>query len=194
MACFVAVCPSAIRLAAPSAPAGTWCADLPQALIICSAGFFGFVLWAEVSARLYSGGSHRHMAHFTLLLILFSAAAYKYEHTAFMAMTLLSEFNSIPRLAGKLLGMATTAGAAGTDSAIMARAATVLAAADRFTFLAFRLVPHALLGLLVLFQPSAFATRAYYALAAGGMLYMNFANARRAAALLAAPAAKAHEQ
>lgn len=44
-----------------------------------AAGFFGFVLWAEVSARLYRGGRYRHMAHFTLLLVLFSAAAYKSE-------------------------------------------------------------------------------------------------------------------
>lgn len=32
-----------------------------------------------------------------------------------------------------------------------------------------RLVPHALLGLLVLFQPGAFASWAYYLLALGGM-------------------------
>lgn len=47
-----------------------------------------------------------------------------------------------------------------------------------------RLIPHALLGLLVLFQPGAFATRAYYVLAVLGMVYMNFTNAKRAAALL----------
>lgn len=47
-----------------------------------------------------------------------------------------------------------------------------------------RLIPHALLGLLVLFQPGAFATRAYYLLALAGMTYMNFTNAKRAAALL----------
>ncbi|KAL4447595.1 hypothetical protein ABPG75_004814 [Micractinium tetrahymenae] len=176
--CFFLACPSSIRLAAPPAAAGTWCADLPQALIASSAGFFGFVLWAEVSARLYRGGSYRHMAHFTLLLVFFSAAAYKSEHTAFMALTLLSEVNSVARLAGKLLAMSGATGAAA------GRAAAVLAAADRLTFVAFRLIPHALLGLLVLFQPAAFASRAFYLLAVLGMLYMNFTNTKRAAALL----------
>ena len=55
-----------------------------------------------------------------------------------------------------------------------------------------RLIPHALLGLLVLVQPGAFASRTYYCLAAGGMGYMNLLNARRAAALLDSPAGKLH--
>ena len=59
--------------------------------------------------------------------------------------------------------------------------------------LARRLVPHALLGLLVLAQPGAFASWAYYLLAAGGMAYMNAVNAYRALDLLApVPAGKAH--
>jgi hypothetical protein len=53
-------------------------------------------------------------------------------------------------------------------------------------------VPHALLGLLVLFQPAAFATRTYYVLAVAGMAYMSVTNGRRAVALLAPPASKAH--
>lgn len=55
-----------------------------------------------------------------------------------------------------------------------------------------RLVPHALLGLLVLLQPSAFATRTYYGLAVAGMAYMNANNARRAALLVGGPPAKPH--
>lgn len=47
-----------------------------------------------------------------------------------------------------------------------------------FTAPALRLAPHALLGLLVLFQPGAFATTAYWALALLGMGYMNATNAR----------------
>lgn len=52
-----------------------------QPLAACAAaaaGFFGFVLRAEVRGRLYRA-NYRHMAHFTLLLVLFSAAAYKSE-------------------------------------------------------------------------------------------------------------------
>ncbi len=36
----------------------------------------------------------------------------------------------------------------------------------------------------MLFQPGAFATRAFYLLALAGMTYMNVTNAKRAAALL----------
>ncbi|PRW60674.1 cyclopropane-fatty-acyl-phospholipid synthase [Chlorella sorokiniana] len=187
---FFITCPSALRLSAPPAAPGTWCADLPQALIVCSAGFFAFVLWAEVAGRLYRA-SYRHMAHFTLLLILFAAAAYKSEHTAFMALTLLSEVNSTCHLACKMLG--TAASSSGTDGASAGAAAAALTAVDRLTFVAFRLVPHALLGLLVLFQPGAFASWAYYFLALGGMAYMNVTNVRRAVDLLIPlPAGKAH--
>lgn len=56
-----------------------------------------------------------------------------------------------------------------------------------------RLVPHALLGLLVLCQPGAFATRTYWLLACGGMTYMNSTNARHGLDLLARrPDGKAH--
>lgn len=54
------------------------------------------------------------------------------QHTAFMALTLLSEVNSVARLAGKLLAMS------GAASASAARAAALLAAADRITLVAFR--------------------------------------------------------
>ncbi len=66
------------------------------------------------------------------------------QHTAFMAVTLLSEVNSVCRLASKLLGMATaptssagTATAAGRAGPVAAVAA-MLAAADRATFVLFR--------------------------------------------------------
>lgn len=72
-------CPGALRLSAPPLPPGSWCADLPQALVAASAGFCAFVLWAEVAGRLYRRSNYRHMGHFTLLTVLFSAAAYKSE-------------------------------------------------------------------------------------------------------------------
>ena len=63
----------------PPLPPRRRCADLPQALIAASAGFCAYVLWAEVSGRLYRASRtapYRHMLHFTVLLVLFSAAAY----------------------------------------------------------------------------------------------------------------------
>jgi hypothetical protein len=55
-----------------------------------------------------------------------------------------------------------------------------------------RLVPHALLGLLVLFQPGAFASKTYFALAVAGMGYIQISNARQASMLLHSATAKAH--
>lgn len=51
-----------------------------------------------------------------------------------------------------------------------------------------RLLPHVLLGLLVLLQPGAFASWTSWGLATGGMAYMNAVNLRRGLDLLA-PAA-----
>lgn len=76
--CFFLSCPGALRLSAVRPAAGTWCADVPQALIAASAGFVAFMLVAEVGGRLYRT-SYRHVAHHTLLVTLFSAAAYKDE-------------------------------------------------------------------------------------------------------------------
>lgn len=58
------------------------------------------------------------------------------QHTAFMALTLLSEVNSACHLTRKMLGTAASAsGAAGTSASAAAEA---LAAVDRVTFAAFR--------------------------------------------------------
>lgn len=57
------------------------------------------------------------------------------QHTAFMAICLLSEINSVFRLAGKLLALARR----GESGSSRLNAATaVLAAADRITFVIFR--------------------------------------------------------
>jgi hypothetical protein len=57
------------------------------------------------------------------------------QHTAFMAICLLSEINSVFRLAGKLLALAQSGGGGGSR---LNTVATVLAAADRITFVFFR--------------------------------------------------------
>lgn len=59
------------------------------------------------------------------------------QHTPFMALTLLSELNSVAHLARKLLGMA-CAGADAAGGAAAASAAAALAATDRATFVLFR--------------------------------------------------------
>lgn len=59
------------------------------------------------------------------------------QHTAFMALTLLSELNSVCHLARKLLGTAAIGSGGGSSAAAMG-AAAALAAADRVTFVVFR--------------------------------------------------------
>ena len=83
VACYLLACPRSLHLAGGGGSGGllpgTWCADVAQGLVAASAGFCGYVLWAEVSGRLYRSDRYSHMVHYTLLLILFSAAAYKSE-------------------------------------------------------------------------------------------------------------------
>lgn len=173
-AAYVAARPAALLLAAPQ-PADT----LAQALVAASAGFFGFVLWAEVGARLYTR-SYSAVVHYTVLLVLFSAAAHKSVNTGFLAVTLLGEVNSAVVMARRL--------AAGAG---LRRAAAALAAADGATFVVFRLALHGAMAGAVVLNPQAFTGAAYYVLAAAGMLYMNVVNAKHALGMLRAPKERA---
>ena len=73
---FLAVHPSALRLA-PALPAAVAPA-LPLGLVAASAGFFAFVIWAVVQSGLWRRGP-RPLLHYTLLVCLFSSAAYTAE-------------------------------------------------------------------------------------------------------------------
>lgn len=171
--------PSALWLS-PGSRNSVWL--LPQALIAASTGFFGFVLWAEVSTRLYKKG-YTAMLHYTILISLFFAAAYKTEHTAFLCATLLSEVNSVFHLAGQLAALA---GCKGT-------LLSLIRSLDKSTFVAFRFLPHLIMGIAVVLRPSAFSSTGTYLLASGGMAYMNLANLRRAKTTLRfGPAEKLH--
>ena len=110
------------------------------------------------------------------------------QHPSFLACTLLCEVNSVFHLISKLAALA------GAPLASPLR--TAAGAADALTFALFRALPHAALGAAVLLSPSAFSTRAYYLLAAGGMGFMNVANVRRGLALMAGrrAAARPHSE
>lgn len=142
---------------------------LPRALTALSAGFFGFVLWTEIHARLYKK-SYSAIVHYTLLLVLFSAAAYKSITAPFLCVTLVSEINSVFSLLKKQCLLA------GVNSSVV----TLLSFVDTLTFFLCRLIPHAVLGLLLSVHPHAFASRAAYWLAVAGMVYMNARNAMHA--------------
>lgn len=68
--------------------------------------------------------------------------------------------------------------AAGVSAASPWRRA--VATAERASLVAFRLLPHAALTVLVAAQPAAFATRARYGMATAGLLYMNLTNVLKA--------------
>lgn len=162
--------PAALILTAPQPAAG-----LPQALAAGSAGFFGFVLWTEVGARLYKR-NYGAVLHYTVLLVLHSVAAYKSINTSFLVVTLLSEINTV------FLMLRRQAAVAGMNSkSFISR---VLAAADAVTFVVCRLAPHAALGTMVLTSPQAFPAQGTYWLAAGGMAYMNAVNLKHAVSFL----------
>ena len=158
--------PSSLHLTSPQTPVA-----LPQALAAASAGFFGFVLAIEVRARLYKR-NHLAVFHYTVLLVLFSAASYKSINTSFLVVTLLSEINSVFLMARR---QAAIAGVQPTST--LARGCAV---ADGVTFFLFRLLPHAALGTTVITHPQAFSSAATYWLAAAGMGYMNVANVKHA--------------
>lgn len=158
--------PAALRLSEPQ-PEHT----LPRALAAASSGFFGFVLWTEVNARLYKR-SYTAVVHYTVLLVLFLAAAHKSVNTPFLSVTLVAEINSICRLVRRQLGLL------GVPS--QSKRGRLLATADNVTFVACRLVPHAALGAMVAVSPQAFASPATYWLATAGMAYMNAVNVRHA--------------
>jgi hypothetical protein len=150
---------------------------LPQAIVASSAGFCGFVLWAEVAGRLYKRGQgYLAVLHYALMLCLLCAAAYKSVHVPFLAATLLSEANSAFHLAAR----AAEAAGAGPGSKLLGALQTV----DRATFWTLRVGLHALMGLTVLFSPAAFPAPAYYGMGCAGMLHMNLANARRATLMM----------
>ena len=162
--------PSALILTAPQPSAA-----LPQALAAASAGFFGFVLWTEVGDRLYKR-NYAAVLHYTVVLVLFSAAAYKSLNTSFLVVTLLAEINTV------ILMLRRQAAVARMDSkSFITRS---LAIFDALTFVVCRLVPHAALGATVWNSFQAFPTPGTYYLAAGGMAYMNAANVKHAVSFL----------
>lgn len=145
---------------------------LPRALAAASAGFFGFVLWTEVSSRLYKR-NYVAVIHYTMLLVLFSAAAHKSVNLPFLSVSLLSEINSVFLMVRRLCDLA---GLSGYQQR--------LSIPDAVSFVTFRLILHMVMGLVLSFSSQAFPNRPAYWLACAGMAYMNGANIKHGIALL----------
>lgn len=162
--------PASLILKGPQPPA-----TLPRAMAAVSAGFFGFVLWTEIGTRLYRRNFWA-VVHYTLLLMLFSAAAHRGVNLPFLAVTLLSEINTAVLMIRRQAAL--------TGSKSSSSLTKVLAVVDSVTFVLCRLIPHAALGAMVVANNQAFMSSATYWLACAGMAYMNAVNAKHGVAFL----------
>ena len=144
-------------------------ATFARSLVAGSAGFFGFLLMVEVNCKLYTK-SHWAFAHHTLMLILFSAAAYKDINTHLMCVGLLAEAHSVIHYLFKMLNMA--------GSRIPG--ARISKSLEMAIFICCKLLLHFALGVLVICKPSLFPNAASHAIASAGMLYVNGLNIKHA--------------
>ncbi len=169
--------PDALSLVAPQT-----CTPLSQALAAASAGFFGFALWTEVGSKLYRR-NYWAVLHYTVLLVMFSSAAYKNINTPFLAATLLSEFNTVFLLLRSQAAI-TTPNTSSSTLKTSSATSKALGVVDFFTFLIFRLVAHAALASTVIISPQAFPSHGTHCMAVAGMLYMNAANLKHAVSFI----------
>lgn len=88
-AVYTACVPAGFSVVTP--PAGT---VAPSAIVCSAAGFCAFMLWVLIGMRGFRR-SYLRMAHLSVVLMLFASAAYKQEHTALLAVTLLSEGHTV---------------------------------------------------------------------------------------------------
>ncbi|EIE24233.1 cyclopropane fatty acid synthase [Coccomyxa subellipsoidea C-169] len=144
---------------------------LPDLLVCTSAGFFGFQLWTLVRNRLFKR-SYLAIIHFSLLLVLFGAAASKAQHTPLLSAMLLSELPSVFYITGRLQDLI------GVPPGSWKRRA--VRKAELATLPLFQLIPHLLIALDVAQSPDAFSAKSYYGIAMAGCLYINAANLRKA--------------
>jgi len=146
---------------------------LPSVLACASTGFFAFHLWVCVRYRLYAL-SLQPIIQYTLMLVLVGVAAYKGVGLPLLAAALIGEAASVPYLIAKLQRLA------GVHP--NTKACRVTAQVERVALMVFRVVPHALMTLLLVFRPRAVGlpNAGYHVMALVGMLYCNLVNWQRA--------------
>ena len=144
-----------------------------QSLVAASAGFFGFVLWVEVNRKLYTK-SYSAVIHYTIMLVLFSAAAYKNVNCHLMSLGLLSEGHSMIQYLRKQLSLLRSPQSQ----------SKVLQMIEKCAFFLCRLLVHIGLAAIVVLNPSLFPSTTTYWIACSGMVYVNAVNIRRAIPLL----------
>jgi len=138
-----------------------------RSVVASSAGFFGFVLWVEVNKHLFSR-SYLAFFHYVLMLILFSAAAYKNTNVHLMCLGLVSEAYSIIRYGRKLFEL----------RGIQVTRSQTFKPLEIFVFISCRLLPHAGILATIALTSQSFPSSASYWIALLGMFYMNAVNIR----------------
>jgi cyclopropane fatty-acyl-phospholipid synthase-like methyltransferase len=181
--------PDALSLVAPQM--GTPSA---QALAAASAGFFGFALWIEVGSKLYRR-NYWAVLHYTVLLVMFSSAAYKNINTPFLAVTLLSECNTVVLMLKSQADITTSTGSVpGSNGIFKVKKSSafvkMLGIVNFLTFVIFRLISHAALATTVFVNPQAFPSHGTHCMAVAGMVYMNAANIKHAVSFVRHNAAR----
>ena len=91
---YVAAHPNAFSAAAPPPSVA-----LPSAIVCATAGFCAFQLWLLIMTH---RRSYLRMAHLSVVLMIFAAAAHKGDHTALLTALLLSEGHTVCTVAGRL--------------------------------------------------------------------------------------------
>ena len=138
-----------------------------RSVVASSAGFFGFVLWVEVNKHLFSR-SYLAFFHYVLMLILFSAAAYKNTNVHLMCLGLVSEAYSIVRFGRKLFEL----------RGLQVTRSQAFKAIEILIFITCRLLPHAGILATIALTSKSFPSSTSYWIALLGMFYMNAVNLR----------------
>ncbi|GLI66534.1 hypothetical protein VaNZ11_010410 [Volvox africanus] len=146
---------------------------IPTTITAASTGVFAFNLWMCVRARLFER-TMLAILQYTVLLVLFGTATFKGVGVPFLAATLASEVYSVAFLLGKLQEMA------GLGNASL-RHYTRLA--EQATLVLCRLVPHAIVTIMVVMNPRPFGTPLYYGMCLVGMALTNWLTLHKAALL-----------
>jgi hypothetical protein len=174
--------------------------QLPATVLCCfAAGYYALRLWQLVRSR---AANLRGVAllQYTLLLVVYGVSSYKGSQVALCAVALGCEAAGVPAAAGKVLDLLAAGGraaAAGTTAAAgrVPRAHGGLRGGvlllERLMFPAFRVLPQALLTVLVVLSSAAFTHPAYYSLAVAGMCLCHVLNVLKAASIYGGGGGKA---
>ncbi|KAK9863387.1 hypothetical protein WJX84_002368 [Apatococcus fuscideae] len=140
-----------------------------DAIVCISAGFCAFFLWTIILHRLYKQ-SPLSLLHFTILLSWTTAAAFKSEHTPFLACLLISQLHSSFCILNRLLGL------------LQSRRPQLQRNLQRLQLITLPiccLIPQSAALSSILLHRASFRHQAYFYFAVAGMLWMLLMSCRK---------------